>query len=315
VQAVNPANSANPGAEYCIMGYDAYLARSMPVPWLFSALYTLPVADLLKGLGENFKRQYFDIDTDDSLDVRGFVRLLRAALKNGLYKPPALPPAAANGDYIKWIVQGIVSALEQSSGNTYTAPAFNPPPWQTAGENAANKNSDYTLRLCLSLASWANSAFKGQAFKDAKEFEIRDASFSQMLTIVPEDAVSSAASSPPVPGTVNAGDVSAAVQSFPGFMENAGFSINGVQPLLFTLACANANFIYLADVNYDEGDMASPRSHYAAAVLVPYFTSTGVFDILCFENGGERRFIDWRRDFQGRSVRLFKVPVEGKFIP
>ena len=114
------------------------------------------------------------------------------------------------------------------------------------------------------------------------------------------------------------------IRPYPGFLPDAGFSFEGIHPLLYTLAIDEPDYIYLASVNNEIGPPATPdnprggirmRQHYHIAVLVPYFNEYGNFRVAVFESAEETSFNRFKTRYPGQYVNLVRVPVETVFDP
>ncbi|MDR0731926.1 MAG: hypothetical protein LBF63_09670 [Treponema sp.] len=114
------------------------------------------------------------------------------------------------------------------------------------------------------------------------------------------------------------------IRAYPGYLENSGFGVEGLQALLYTLAIDEPGYIYLASVNTEMGPPTTPdnprglprmRQHFHVAVLIPYFDEYGGFQIAVFESAEETRFSRFKTRYPGHNVNLVRVPVEGPFNP
>jgi hypothetical protein len=135
------------------------------------------------------------------------------------------------------------------------------------------------------------------------EIEVRDLPFSMVL--IRQNGTSSA-------------------HAYPGYVQNAGFGVEGLMPLLYTLAVDEPGRIYLAAVNDELGAPVTPdnprglpriRQYYHIAVLVPYFTERGVFQVAVFESAAETSINRFISRYPGEFVNLVRIPIEGSFDP
>jgi len=113
-------------------------------------------------------------------------------------------------------------------------------------------------------------------------------------------------------------------RSYSGYLENAGFGVEGLGALLYTLAVDEPGRVYLAAVNTEIGEPATAanmrgaprlRRYYHIAVLVPYFTEAGTFRVTVFESAAETAFASFITRYPGQFVNLSRIPVEGDFDP
>jgi hypothetical protein len=165
----------------------------------------------------------------------------------------------------------------------------------------------FGLDWCRNLASLAGTALRSPAFGSLEEIEVRDWPFSQ---VIQRTAERQAEGSPLI--------------SYTGFLTNAGFGFEGLHPLLYTLAIDEPCRIYLAAVNKPISAPVTPdnprglpiiRQYFHVAVLVPYFTEQGIFQVAVFESAEETSFSRFRTRYSGQFVNLVRIPIEGKFDP
>ncbi|WP_245535030.1 hypothetical protein [Leadbettera azotonutricia] len=315
--------------------YDGYIVRSLPLPISFERLYTLPVEEALASAGDKFPRKYFEADPDMYRDQRAFVSAVRARLPSLDFRDDGAidsrgdyvfintlesqisriekgqPPEGLNcSGFAKWVVDGILKPL---TGELLPIPPLKEPfgnrgdsftePWERA------RDPFFGLDWCRNLASRAGAVLRSPAFAALEEIEVRRWPFSQVMTRSPDGN---------------------RIVSYPGFLENAGFGIEGLHPLLYTLAIDEPNRIYLAAVNTETGDPTTARNprglprlrqYFHIAVLVPYFNEYGNFQVTVFESAaetsftGETAFTGFKSRYPGHFVNLSRVPVDGKFEP
>jgi hypothetical protein len=120
------------------------------------------------------------------------------------------------------------------------------------------------------------------------------------------------------------GPEGSSVRSYPGFLPDAGFGIEGLHPLLYTLAVDEPGRIYLAAVNNEIGAPVTKdnprglprlRQYFHIAVLVPHFNEYGNFQVTVFESAEETNFTAFKNRYGGHYVNLVRIPVEGSFYP
>jgi hypothetical protein len=312
-----------------IVLYDGYIVRSLPIPLPFERLYTLPVEEVLASAGSKFPRKYFDPDPDMYRDLRAFVSDVRVKLPSidfrddgaiddkGSYvfintlesqssrieKGQPINGLNCSG-FAKWVVDGILKPI---TGELLPIPPLKEPfgdrgdsftdPWEHA------RDPFFGLDWCRNLASRAGAALRSPAFGALGEFEVRRWPFSQVITRSPDGN---------------------SIASYPGFLENAGFGIEGLHPLLYSLAIDEPGRIYLAAINTEMGQPATAqnprgeprlRQYFHIAVLVPYFNEYGNFQVTVFESAEETSFTRFKERYPGHYVNLSRVPVDGKFEP
>ena len=316
--------------EKCLLDvviYDAYLIRSLPIPIPFERLYVLPIEAAFEAAGNRFPRRYFDPEPGLYRDSRTFVAAVRSRLpgltfaddgaidENGEYvfiNSLKLQDSSGTGGraglncsgFAKWVVDGI---LKPHTGERLPITPLKAPfefrdssltePWEEL------RDQYFGLDWCRNLASRAMTVLRSPSFSTLEEIEVRDWPFSQLILRQT--------------GSSN-------VNSYPGFLRNAGFGLEGLHPLLYTLAIDEPGRIYLAAVNNEIGAPITPdnprglpllRQYYHVAVLVPYFNEQGNFQVVVFESAEETSFNKFKNRYPGQYVNLVRIPVDGKFDP
>jgi hypothetical protein len=310
----------------CVMDvviYNSYIVDSLPLPIPFERLYVLPLEEVFSLAQDRFPRRYFEPHLDAYRDVRSFVAAVRERIgglnyrddgamdENGRYvfidslEPQDGEPGLNCSGFAKWVVDGILRPLtgerlpvgplkapfgERGSGFTE--------PWEEL------RDPFFGLDWTRNLASTANRILRAPAFGDLAEIEVRDAPFSAVIRRDKQGAS-------PWP--------------FPGYLADTGFSIEGIQALLYTLAIDEPGRIYLASVNSELGmpvtannlrGLPRMRQHFHIAVLIPYFTSYGNFRVALFESAEETQFSVFKTRYPpDYQVNLVRIPVETSFDP
>lgn len=309
-----------------VVVYDAFLVRSLPLPVSFERLFVLPVETVLNMAGSRFPRRYFDPDPGMYRDSRAFVSAVRSRLselsfvndgaldEHGNFvfiatQEPQTGPGRRGvncSGFAKWIVDGIlrpitgerlpIIPLKQAFGDRGTILTET---WEEL------RDPFFGLDWTRNLASQAWSVKRSpQLGSIVEEFEVRDWPFSHIINRLPCGV--------------------SRVQVFPGYTLHAGFCFTGLHALMYTLAIDEPGHIYLAAVNTDIGapiTRANPRGlprirqFYHIAVLVPFFTEQGVFQVVVFESAAETSFARFRTRYPGQLVNLVRIPIEGAFDP
>ncbi|MDR1445188.1 MAG: hypothetical protein LBI94_09955 [Treponema sp.] len=323
--------------------YDAYISRSQPVAVSFERLLSMPLETVYALMGENFKRRYFDPDPENYRDSLLFMSRLRRKLPELAFRDDGAVDArgayvfietlkAQDGKgglncsgFVKWVVDGILRPI---TGRRLDIPALKAPFGQRGSSYTAIwedvRDPFFGLDWTRNLAAQAWTTLRSSAYAVPEEFEVRDWPFTQLIYR------SESAAAVPVPDSLMPGvrvpsPVPApALKDYPGYLENSGFGVEGLQPLLYTLAIDEPGYIYLASVNDEIGPPATAdnprglprlRQHFHVAVLVPYFDRYGGFQIAVFESAEETRFSRFRARYPGHNVNLVRIPVEGAFDP
>ncbi|MDR1858403.1 MAG: hypothetical protein LBQ69_02930 [Treponema sp.] len=302
--------------------YDAYAVRALPLPVTLERLYTMPIQDALNLAGGKFPRRYFEPDQASYRDHRLFIARVRERLpqldfaddgaidQGGRYvyietglEQQSQPGLNCSG-FAKWLIDGI---LRPVTGERMAIPPLKAPfgergssftePWEEL------RDPFFGLDWIRNLASRAWATLRSPAFATLDEIEVRAGPFSQV--IIRDRA-------------------GAAVHSYPGFLENAGYGVEGLLPLLYTLAIDEPGKFFLAAVNTEGGPPVTPdnprglprmRQYFHVAALVPYFNEHGVFQVAVFESAAETSITAFRARYPGHYVSMVRVPLETTFDP
>jgi hypothetical protein len=297
--------------------YDAYLVQSHPLPLTIERIMEIPLEEVFRAAGTAFPRRYFDPHPGQYRDIRALAARIREELPSLSFRDDGaiddqgryvfintLAPQGGRGGlncsgFAKWVVDGL---LRPFTGTLLPVEALKQP----FGERGSSltepferlRDPFFGLDWTRNLASRANSAMFSPVFGKVEEFEVRSAPFGSLI----------------VRGR---GDAPAGLRPYPGFLLNAGFGVEGLQALLYTLAIDEPGRIYLASVNNEINSPNPPRmrQHFHVAVLVPYFNEYGVFRTAVFESAEETSFARFRGRYPGHCVNLAGIPVEGAFSP
>jgi hypothetical protein len=303
--------------------YESYVVRSMPLGIPFERLLVLPVENILALAGDKFPRKYFDPELGMYKDTWSFVSEVRSRLPglqfaddgaidengnyvfiNTLFRQSTSSAGLNCSGFAKWIVDGVlkpktgvllpITPLKEafgSRGSSFTQP------WEQL------RDPFFGLDWCRNLASLAGTVLRSPAYAVLEEFEVRTWPFSQIIL------------------RENGGSY---VRSYPGFLTDAGFGIEGLHPLLYTLAIDEPGRIYLAAVNAEfyapttqDNQRGTPRlrQYFHIAVLVPYFNEQGNFQVTVFESAEETSFTFFKNRYPGHYVNLTRIPIDGTFNP
>jgi hypothetical protein len=301
--------------------YDAFMLRSFPLPIPFERLYTLPVEEALSLAGDRFPRKYFEPEPVHYQTERLFIARLREGVKTLRFADDGAIDEQGNYVYIntgiaqgrgaglncsgfaKWVIDGI---LRPRTGQRLAIDPLKAPfgqrgssftePWEE------QRDPFFGLDWIRNLASQAGALLLSPSYGSLEEIEVRTEPFSQIIVR----------------------DKTASIRSYPGFLEEAGFGVEGLQALLYTLAIDEPGRFYLAAVNTDIGPAATEdnprgrprlRQYFHVAVLIPYFNEYGVFQIAVFESAAETSFNAFRTRYPGHYVNLVRIPTPTIFMP
>ncbi|MCL2276897.1 MAG: hypothetical protein FWC21_03275 [Treponema sp.] len=313
--------------------YGAFIARSIPVAVppvpqgitptayaSFERLYTMQLNDILRLVQNKFPLRYFEADPAIYRDSRRFVSQVRSRLgglrfaddgaldENGNYvfietlqpQTSARPGLNCSG-FVKWLIDGI---LRPVTGNRLTIEPLKQPFGQRGSSFTErweeSRDVFFGLDWIRNLAAVANNTLRSPGYSVLDEFEVRTDSFS-LLSVMRNNAVE--------------------IESFPGFLNEAGYAVEGLHPLLYTLAIDDPFSFYLAAVNNEIGTPTSARGtprlrqYYHVAALVPYFDEFGDFRIAVFESAEETSFGSFRARYPGQFINLVRIPITAGFDP
>ncbi|MDR2536137.1 MAG: hypothetical protein LBD29_08920 [Treponema sp.] len=303
-------------SDRCMMDivlYDAYVVRSLPVPYSIDLLFVIPLEEALTTIGSKFPRAYFDPDPGMYRDLRTFISLVRKRLPELAFQDDGAIDEQGQYVYIntlktqegslglncsgfaKWVVDGL---LRPFTGERLSIPPLK----QAFGSRGSSFTEIYEplrdpffgLDWTRNLASTARKYLLTAPFGDLAEIEVQKRPFSWIILRTKE-------------GT--------SIRSYPEFLLNAGFGFEGIQPLLYTLAIEEPGNIYLASINNEVGPSPRMRQHFHVAVLVPYFNEHGTFQIAVFESAAETSFNNFKNRYPGHFVNLVRISVDPLFDP
>ncbi|MDR2048594.1 MAG: hypothetical protein LBP69_03995 [Treponema sp.] len=311
----NPASGSSAGKTLLdVVLYEAYVVRGLALGIPMENLLTMPLNDIFDALGDRFPARYFDPDPDMYRDSRELIKKVRAELpglqfaddgaidENGryVYIDSLAPQNAAENSgglncsgFAKWFVDGLLYPV---TGRLLSIAPLKEATVKSGSSLAANYSGiqdpyfglDWTRNLALEAAK----ALRSPALAAVEEVEVRDGNFSALI-----DRRGGGAS----------------IRSYPDFLPGAGFGIEGLKPLLYTLAVNEPGHVYLVSVNNETGPAPRMRRHYHVAVLIPYFNEYGVFQTAVFESAAETSLNACIARYPGHMVNLVRIPAERRF--
>ena len=303
--------------------YGAYIIRSVPIAVSFDRLYTMPLNEILRLAGDKFPQHFFEPDPAMYRDSRRFVAQVRQRIgelrfaddgaidENGNYvfietlrQQTSASPGLNCSGFAKWLIDGILRPV------TGTRLSINPlkAPFVDRGSSFSvnweeRRDPYFGLDWIRNLAAEANGRLRSPSYRALEEFEVRSDDFSLVRVNENRTYVTS---------------------SYPGFLEEAGYGVEGLHALLYTLAINNPFSFYLAAVNNEVGAPVTPdnlrgsprlRQYFHVAALVPYFDEFGVFRVVVFESAAETSFSAFSSRYPGHYINLVQIPVSAAFDP
>jgi hypothetical protein len=300
--------------------YGGYIARSIPVAVPFERLYTMRLNDILRLVDTKFPLRYFEPDIASYRDTRRFVEQVRLHLGNLHYVNDGAIDENGNFVFIetlqeqtrartglncsgfaKWLIDGI---LRPVTGQRLPITPLKKPFGIRGSSFTENweerRDVFFGLDWIRNLAAEANGTLRSPAFSVLEEFEVRRDNFSFLIVNRNRTFVT---------------------RSFPGFLNEAGYEVEGLHPLLYTLAIDDPFSFYLAALNREFNTPGAPRGtprlrqYFHVAALVPYFDANGNFHVVVFESATETSFAAFRGRHSGNHINLVKIPVVAAFDP
>ena len=307
--------------------YGSYVVYSLPLPVPFERLYTMPINEALNLAGNRFPRRFFDPNPGDYFVQRDFIHQVRQHLpnlrfvndgaidENGNFvfiasgqrqsADPSINDGGLNcSGFAKWLIDGILRPI---TGQRLAIPPLKAPfgdrgsaftdPWEEL------RDPFFGLDWIRNLASTAGAVILSPAHARLEEIEVRRNAASRVMVPAPNRTF--------------------VTRSFPGFLPDAGYGIEGLHALLYTLAIDEPNRFFLAAVNAELGAPVTPasprprmRQYFHVAAFVPFFDEFGEFRIAVFESAAETSFAAFRNRYPlGHHVNLVRVPIRAAFDP
>jgi hypothetical protein len=293
------------------VAYDAYLAQSVTVPLSLERILTAPLQEVLQTQDLEALFRYFEPHPEDYKNISALIGRVRRLLpglsyaddgaldENGDYvfietlSPQSENPGLNCSGFAKWLVDGLlrpltggrlpISPLKQrygQRGSSFTEPY------------EESRDTFFGLDWIRNLASAVSDAYFRVDGLD--EIEVRDCPFSQVI--------------------VRAGGTSRA-EPYTGFLPDAGFSIENLKALLYTLAINEPDTVYLGAVNTELPPKPRTRQYFHLAAFFPYFDQYGTFHILVFESAAETPFNRFAARYPGHYINLVRIPAGNAFDP
>jgi hypothetical protein len=293
--------------------YNGFLVQDLPVPFAFEKLLVTPLNETLDSLGKKFPRRYYEPKSGDYQTTQTLIREIRREIRTLKFQDDGA--IDENGNYVlirdlsaqnsadaglncsgfaKWVIDGLlrpltgarleIGPLKQpfgARGTNFTAPY------------ERSRDPYFGLDWVRNLAAAAEKTLKSPAFGVLEECEVRRTPFQSLL--------------------IRTGRTSA-VRQYPGYLPDAGFSFEGIHPLLYTLAIDEPGSFFLGAIS-THGGRPALRTYFHVAVLMPYFDENSVFHVAVFESAEETSFNRFRVRYPSHHINLCRIPVETAFAP
>lgn len=98
-------------------------------------------------------------------------------------------------------------------------------------------------------------------------------------------------------------------RTYPGYLKNVGFPIEGLTALLYTLTVEEPTYFYLGAISTVQPGKLPLRRYYHVVVLIPFFTPEGTFSVALFESAAETSFTSFLNRYRGQQINLVRIPL------
>lgn len=295
------------------VAYGGYFLRSAPIAIPFERVLSEPLSRIIALAGPLLPLRYFEPKPGDYADLRLLSASIRAGLKDlsyvddGAFDEAGRSVLIASGEaqpifggvncsgFAKWVADGMLrgagmAPLAIGPLKIPPIPRGNPSSDPYEGILDPYFGLDWTRNLALALGK----AFRGGRPETVVECEVRS---------IPLAAL-----------RISGGDGSQA-RSFPAYLGDAGFPMDGLKPALYALALDEPGHVYFGSISSDMVDRPYVRRHFHVAVFIPQFDEAGNFSIAVFESGIETGFDSFVARYPGHFVNLVRAPAEALFHP
>ncbi len=295
------------------VAYGGYLARGIPLSIPFGRVVSEPLGRLLSATAPLFPVRYFQPDPADYADLAALGAAIRANLGGLTYvddgafdeagrsvfiatgAPLPVPGGVNCSGFAKWVADGLLRAIGKPP---LPIPPLKIPPEPRGTVSAEPYESildpyfglDWTRNLAVALGS----AYRGGGPRPVSEYEVRRSPIAALR----------------IPG----GDGSLS-RTFPDFLPDAGFQMEGLKPILYALAIDEPGRMYFGSINRDMSEPPYARRHFHIALFLPRFDAEGRFVVDVFESGTESGMDAFVARYPGHSISLVRVAAEAAFQP
>ncbi|MCR5725694.1 MAG: hypothetical protein K6G80_11475 [Treponema sp.] len=326
-------------ADFIIDG--CFVARGVPLGLPFEKLYRMSLAELLRLTGKTLPWQYADIQTGQYHDNLQMIGVIRKNLSRIVYEADAAydengnPVRISDGKprtvsdeekyqnrvslseagFLKWIIDGLVEPLAGSG--TYLAPLvrstvdLNPVSYAGIVNNGRNSTEGEATYFMLDwnrnlAAARLSAQTKKTYLYNNSGMDVTVEPFNGVLSVVPDATAGERAIAAP------------SVEQVVGYVDNTGYQIARLRPLLYTLAVTNPTYCYLVAVRRQYPANGKTPEIYKfdhTAIVFPYFNQHGQFRCVVFENGKEVNFYEFVDRYKNSFVYLSRVLTSRNFFP
>lgn len=198
--------------------------------------------------------------------------------------------------FLKWIIDGLVKPLTGSA--MYLDPLLRPTvsvnPLGYSGIIGEKENLSFTLDWTRNLAAARLSILTRRTY--LYENSGVDVTVEPFSAEVGKDGIRSVA----------------------GYIQNTGYEIKNMKPLLYVLGASEPGYFYLAAIRRRVPPFNGLPEYYVfdrSAVIFPYFDNDGYFGCTVFEDGIEMTLSQFVGKYEDSYVHLTRVLSSDRFAP
>ncbi len=307
-------------ADYVIDG--CYAARSVPVGIPFERFYLTSFAEVLSLTQKSLPWKYAEIHTDQYHQKLQMVGVIRKKLSKIFYewdatydengkpvrisdgKPREVDEREKDGKrlsmddagFLKWVVDGLVEPITGSGLflNPLLLPTVQHNPLGYSGILNEKEALFFTLDWTRNLAAARLSV------QTRKTYLYEDSGVDVNIE--------------PFSAEVNEKGITLTA----GYLNNTGYAIKKLRPVLYVLGVTEPTFFYLAAVRRRVPPSKGKPEYYVfdkCAVILPYFDQNGQFTCTVFENGEEMTLNQFVSSYPDCYVHLTRVLSSDRFFP
>lgn len=297
--------------------YSCYASKGVPTGLPFSKFYTSSFDQVVRWTESTLPWQYTDIHSDGYHPTLQMINVLKEMNQNvvptedamydedgqPIYISSGKPRKIENADigkitvngagYLKWIADGITEPL--TGGRLKREPLLEPTVQykETGFQGILSERYaiSFTLDWIRNLASAVVSVRANRNYLYSNSgVDVSIEPFCAELT----DR-----------GIVNLN----------GYIENSGYSVKTLKPLLYVLASTNPETFYFAAIR--ETDRRSPevKVFNECAVIFPFFDSQKRFRCVIYKDGAEMGFDEFFSRYCNDFISLVKLQTTEQFFP
>lgn len=103
--------------------------------------------------------------------------------------------------------------------------------------------------------------------------------------------------------------------SLASYTEDMGYRVEELRHVLYYLAAKDPGHFYLGSVNREFGSEPVLRQHTHVVVIFPYFTESGIFEVVVLERNVETSLESLEERYSGDYLHLVRVAASREFQP